>query len=168
MKPLVRLAVAAGVAASGCGGADSADDKLRPQAAPTGPGIEGRTIDAAVSVQKGAARVIYTIRGRHGSVGRFIGTCRLRRTPRTAYSPTRRAATAIAAVDGRGVSRAATVVYGDRLNGGTRPSGLEQWLIRMGRKSEDVTVEASLEIVRERGSPDCTFWLYGSITRRRR
>jgi hypothetical protein len=44
------------------------------------------------------------------------------------------------------------------LNGGRRPSGLEQGCPH-GLRDEDVVFEASLEVVRQRGSPDCTFGL---------
>jgi hypothetical protein len=166
VKQLVGLGVMTVFAASGCGAADS--PQAEAQRMRTGPGIERRTIDASVSVRPGASGVIYIARGRHGPIGRFLGVCRSGGTPRTAYEPTPQAATAIAAVDGRGVSRAATVVPRQRLSGGNRRSGLERWLIRMGRKSEDVTLEASMQVVRQRGGPDCTFWLYGSMTLLRR
>jgi len=112
--------------------------------------------------------VIYSVHGRSAAIGRFAGACRKGAAPGTVYKPTREAADATVAVDGRRVSRAATVVYGERLNGGRGPSGVEHWLIRMDRQNEEVTVEASLEVVRQRGSPDCTFWLYGSFAVLRR
>lgn len=160
MRPLVGVAVAILFAASGCGGTTSHGTQHTERAAGT---TAKYTIDASVSVPPSSSRVIYAIHGRTATIGRFVGVCRKQAAPRTAYEPTRNAADAIAAVDGRGVSRAATVTFGQRLNGGDQPSGLEHWLIRMGRESEEVTVEASLEVVRQRGSPACSFWLYGSI-----
>src|SRR6266849_8630982 len=156
MRPIVGVAVACLFAASGCGGTTSRGTRHTERA----PGTTAKhMIDAGVSVRPSSSRMIYAIHGRSATIGRFVGVCRKQAAPRTAYEPTRNAADAIAAVDGRGVSRAATVTFGQRLNGGDQPSGLEHWLIRMGRESEEVTVEASLEVVRQRGSPACTFWL---------
>jgi hypothetical protein len=162
MRLIAGIAGVSLFAASGCGGTTSSPRHSAVQLA--ADAIVKHTIDAAVSVPPGSSRVIYAVPERSAVIGRFLGTCPEGAAPRTEYRPTRRAADAIAAVDGRGVSRAATVVFGQRLNGGHRTSGLEQWLVRTGRESENVTVDASLEIVRERGSPDCTFWLYGSLT----
>jgi hypothetical protein len=161
MRRTVGLAVVAVFAASGCGA--GASSRVKPQTMRPGPWTEKRTIDTGVSVRRGTCHLIYTAHGRSGPIGRFVGVCPSRGTPRTAYEATRQAADAIAAVDGRGVSRAATVVAGQRVSGGDRESGLEHWFIRMGREPEDVTLEGSLEVVQQRGSPDCTFWLYGSI-----
>jgi hypothetical protein len=155
-----------GLFAAGCGGGVSSGGT--PHAEGAAGATETHTIDAAVSVPPGSSRVIYSVHGRSAAFGRFVGACRKRAAPVTVYEPTREAADATVAVDGRGVSRAATVVYGQRLNGGRGPSGVEHWLIRMGRENEEVTVEASLEVVRQRGSPDCTFWLYGSFVVLRR
>jgi hypothetical protein len=160
MRPIVGVAVVSPFA-SGCGGGLSSGGA--PHTQPVASTTVKHAIDAAVSVPPSSSRVIYAIHGRTATLGRFVGVCRKQAAPRTAYEPTRNAADAIAAVDGRGASRAATVTFGQRLNGGDQPSGLEHWLIRMGRESEAVTVEASLEVVRQHGSPACTFWLYGSI-----
>jgi hypothetical protein len=164
----VRLIVATAVvillAATGCGGERSSGVAAHDQdEARTGAATTKRKIDASVSVPRGDSGVIYLVHGRSAVIGRFIGTCPERAEPRTAYEPTRQAADGLAAVDGRGASRAGTVLFGRGLHGGHQPSGLEQWLIRMSRESEEVTVNASLEVVRQRGSPDCTFWLYGSL-----
>jgi hypothetical protein len=157
MRSIIAIVGVSLFASSGCGGTATVP--------PASQGTVTRAVDAAVSVAPGTSRVIFAVRGRSEVIGRFVGTCSRRAGPRTEYRPTRRAADATAAVDGRGVSRAATVVFGQRLVGGNRASGIEHWLVRMGRESEDVTVDASLEIIRERGSGDCTFWLYGSVAR---
>jgi hypothetical protein len=166
MRPIVGVALVGLFAASGCGGGDASRGSAPAERARSA--LEKRAIGAAVSVSPGSSRLIYAVHGRSAVIGRFVGKCFMRSAPGTAYRPARQAADTIAAVDGRGVSRAATVVFGQRLNGGVRSSGLEQWLIRMGRESEGVTVNALLEVVRERGSPDCTFALYGSVVVLRR
>jgi hypothetical protein len=161
MRLIVGVAVVSLFAASGCGGGLASGGASHTQRVAST--TVRHAIDASVSVAPSRSRVIYTIHGRTAAIGRFVGMCPKKATPRTAYEPTREAADAIAAVNGRGVSRAATLTFGQRLDGGDRATGLEHWLIRMGRESETVTVEASLEVVRQRGSPDCSFWLYGSV-----
>jgi hypothetical protein len=166
VKRHVRLLAVLALLASACGG--EGGSQVRQQQTDAVSGVQRRSIDTAVSVRRGSSRVIYPARGSSGQIGSFIGTCHPRRAPHTAYRPTRQAADAIVAIDGRGVSHATTVVFGDQISGGTRPNGLERWLVRMGREPEEVTIEAWLGVVRERGSPDCTFWLYGSVSVLRR
>ena len=155
------LVVVAMLIVSGCGSG-------RSHLNAASPGTTSRAINSAVSVRRGKTRVVYVVNGRSGPIGSFVGSCAIDHAPHTSYRAKPQAADATVAVDGRGASRAAAIGPSQRLQGGTSQSGLEHWLVRMGRESEEVTLEASLEIVRERGSPDCTFWLLGSVTVLRR
>jgi hypothetical protein len=162
MTRIVYAAAAVLIVAGCAGSADepSAESVAKDAQTP----LVQRTVDAAVSVRRGGESSIYEVRGINAVIGNFVGMCSRQGVAQTAYDSALRSANAVVAVDGRGVSRAAgTLLAGETLRGG-RDLGLESWLVRMGRSPEEVTVQADLAVYRSRGSRECGFWLYGSLS----
>lgn len=123
-----------------------------------------RSIEAFLSLRPGETKAIYVVRGRRGPIGQFTVACSRSTTPSTAYAVRPLAADSLVAVDGRGVSRGAVVLPGRSIRGASGPAGLEQWAVRMSRKPEDVTVDATLTALGKSLYGPCTFWLQGSMT----
>jgi hypothetical protein len=120
-----------------------------------------RPIETSLSLSPGQARALYAVRGvSYGTVGRFFVTCPRSGRARTAYVLAR-GLSATVAVDGRGASRGRRLhASGSRLVGGTKPSGIERWVVRTGGKPESIELDASLLVLSGRS---CEFALSGRV-----
>ena len=153
----VRWALVAGLAVP----------QLVSAASPTSSGY----VSAAVTLRVGQSLPLYVLSGRlSGPIGTFVVSCSARGQPHTRYVVTRSAADTLVAMDGRGASRGA-VLASERpaLDGGAGISGLEHWIVRMGREPEEVTLDATLYAVATGANPTagappafCTFGLAGT------
>jgi len=152
-------AVVSGFAA--CGG-----DEARSAGAQSASDLRTRTrsIDRTLSVDTGHARVLYSVRGLHyGTVGRFVVSCSRSGVARTVYELAKKSPDAVVAVDGRGASRAGKLRSGvERFPGGSKRSGIEQWIVLTGGQPESIRLDASL-LVRPEPGLGCDFSMRGTV-----
>jgi hypothetical protein len=124
-----------------------------------------RAIDRALTLYPGRARSLYALRGYYyGRVGRFVVSCTRTGFARTAYQLGEAGPDATVAVDGRGDSRAAKLVPpSGTLPGGSRRSGIEQWIVLTGGKPESIRLDTSLLVVSAKAVGGCAFSLRGTV-----
>ena len=131
----------------------------------TGSDLSTRTraIDRALFVDAGRKRVLYAVRGIHyGTVGRFVVSCSRAGVARTVYALSEKSPDSVVAVEGRGSSRATKLRPGRVLPGGSRRSGIEEWIVLTGGKPESIRLDASL-LVRPEPALGCEFTMRGSV-----
>jgi hypothetical protein len=122
-----------------------------------------RPVDRALFVDTGRKRVLYAVRGIHyGIVGRFVVSCSHEGVARTVYELGQSPVTVVAAVEGRGASRAAKLLPGERLRGGAKRSGIERWIVLAGGEPESIRLDATL-LVRPERSVGCEFTMRGAV-----
>ena len=153
--------MSAAVATAACGGGASPSSGAGPA---SDVSTRNRTVDRAVSVATGRTRVLYAVRGFHyGTVGRFVVSCSRVGVAKTAYVLAETGPSTVVAVDGRGASRASKLhPSNERLNGGSRRSGIEHWIVFTGGEPEGIRLDASL-LVRSEPGLGCEFTVRGTI-----
>jgi len=122
-----------------------------------------RAIDRALFVDAGRKRVLYVVRGIHyETVGRFVVSCSRAGAARTVYALSERSPDSVVAVEGRGSSRATKLRPRRLLPGGSRRSGIEEWIVLTGGKPESIRLDASL-LVRQEPALGCEFKMRGTV-----
>jgi hypothetical protein len=117
-------------------------------------------VDVAASLRRGQTKTLYAVKGRSGTIGRFVVACTSSGRPRSGYVVS--GADTLVAVEGRGAARAAKVLPGKRLAGGARP-GLERWVLSEGTEAEEVSADLTLTAFSGRlFGNGCEFDLRGS------